>query len=73
MKYEEIMKKLKSMSNPEAVKGMARYGINPKNNLGVSISKLRPIAKEIGKDHDLALKLWSSGIQIGRASCRERV
>ena len=66
MKYEVILKKLKSMSNPEAVKGMARYGINPKNNLGVSIYKLRPIAKEIGKDHDLALKLCSSGIHDAR-------
>ena len=66
MQYENLLKKLKSMSNPEAVKGMARYGINPKNNLGVSISKLRPIAKEIGKDHDLALKLWSSGIHDAR-------
>ncbi len=66
MQYENILKKLKSMSNPEAVKGMARYGINPKNNLGVSIYKLRPIAKEIGKDHDLALKLWSSGIHDAR-------
>jgi len=62
MKYEEILKKLKSLADPEAVKGMARYGINPKNNLGVSIYKLRPIAKEIGKDHELALKLWGSGI-----------
>ena len=66
MQYENVLNILKSMSNPEAVKGMARYGINPKNNLGVSISKLRPIAKEIGKDHDLALKLWSSGIHDAR-------
>jgi 3-methyladenine DNA glycosylase AlkD len=64
--YENILNKLKSMSNPEAAKGMARYGINPKNNLGVSIYKLRPIAKEIGKDHKLALKLWSSGIHDAR-------
>ena len=66
MHYEEIISKLKSLSNPEAVKGMARYGINPKNNLGISIYKLRPIAKEIGKDHDLALKLWDSGIHDAR-------
>lgn len=66
MKYEEILKKLKSLADPEAVKGMARYGINPKNNLGVSIYKLRPIAKEIGKDHELALKLWGSGIHDAR-------
>jgi 3-methyladenine DNA glycosylase AlkD len=66
MHYEEILKKLKSLSNPEAVKGMARYGINPKNNLGISIYKLRSIAKEIGKDHELALKLWDSGIHDAR-------
>jgi len=66
MKYDDVLKKLKSLSNPEAVKGMARYGINPKNNLGVSINKLRPIAKEIGKNHDLALKLWDSGIHDAR-------
>ncbi len=66
MHYEEIISKLKSLSNPEAVKGMARYGITPKNNLGISIYKLRPIAKEIGKDHELALKLWDSGIHDAR-------
>ena len=54
MHYEEIISKLESLSNPEAVKGMARYGINPKNNLGISIYKLRPIAKEIGI-HDARL------------------
>lgn len=66
MNYEEVMKKLRSLSNPEAVKGMARYGINPENNLGVSIYKLRPIAKKIGKDHNLALNLWATGIHDAR-------
>jgi 3-methyladenine DNA glycosylase AlkD len=66
MQYEEVLKKLNSMSNPDAVKGMARYGINPKNNLGISIYKLRKIAKEIGKDHELALNLWNSGIHDAR-------
>jgi len=37
MEYEEIIKKLKSMSNQGNVQGMARYGINPQNNLGISI------------------------------------
>jgi len=66
MKVEEIIKKLESLSNKEAVKEMARYGINPRNNLGVSIYKLRLIAKEIGKDHDLAIKLWNSDIHDAR-------
>jgi len=66
MQYEKLLKKLKSMEKPENVEGMAQYGINPKNNLGISIYKLRPIAKEIGKNHDLALKLWNSGIHDAR-------
>ena len=64
--YKDILKKLKSLSDPEAVKGMARYGINPDNTLGISINKLRNIAKEIGKNHELALKLWESGIHDAR-------
>lgn len=66
MNYEEIIKKLYSIATPENVKGMARYGINPKNNLGISIYQLRIIAKEIGKNHDLALQLWDSKIHDAR-------
>lgn len=66
MNYEEIIEKLKSMANQKNVDGMARYGINPKNNLGILIYKLRPLAKEIGRDHKLALRLWNSGIHDAR-------
>ena len=62
MQLNQILKKLKSLSNPEAVAGMARFGINPKNTYGISIPVLRKMAKEIGKNHNLALKLWASGI-----------
>ena len=65
-KYSEIVKKLKSLSNPEAVAGMARFGINPENTYGVSIPNLRIMAKEIGKEHTLARQLWSSGIHEAR-------
>jgi 3-methyladenine DNA glycosylase AlkD len=66
MKDKEIIKQLKSMSNPKNVEGMARFGINPKNNLGISLYKLRPLAKKIGKNHKLALDLWDSGIHDAR-------
>ena len=66
MRYEDIIKKLKSMSNPKNVEGMARFGINPKNNLGISIYQLRPLARSIGKDHKLALELWNSEIHDAR-------
>lgn len=66
MQYENILKKLKVLSNPKAVEGMARFGISPENTYGVSIPNLRKMAKEIGRDHSLAQQLWNSGIHEAR-------
>jgi len=66
MQYNEILRKLESLSDPKAVEGMARFGINLKNTYGVSIPNLRTMAKEIGKNHLLAQQLWSSGIHEAR-------
>ena len=62
MQYRKIIELLKSLSNPENVEGMARFGINPRGTLGVSIPNLRKIANAAGKDHEIALQLWKSGI-----------
>jgi 3-methyladenine DNA glycosylase AlkD len=64
--YIEILDKLKSLANPQNVAGMARYGINTQNTLGISIPVLRQLAREIGKSHELASLLWESGIHEGR-------
>jgi 3-methyladenine DNA glycosylase AlkD len=66
MNYNYILKKLKSFSNPKAVAGMARFGINPENTYGISIPNLRKMAKQIGKDHTLAQQLWTSAIHEAR-------
>ena len=62
MNCSEIIKKLKSQSDLKNVAGMARFGINPANTLGISIPILRKMAKDIGKNHILAQQLWASGI-----------
>ncbi|HRY63394.1 MAG TPA: DNA alkylation repair protein [Patescibacteria group bacterium] len=66
MTLEQIIKKLKSQANPKNVAGMARFGINSKNTLGVSIPIIRSLAKTIGCDHSLALKLWATKIHEAR-------
>jgi 3-methyladenine DNA glycosylase AlkD len=66
MNSTEVLKKLKSLANPESVKGMARFGIKSENAYGVSILDLRKLAKQIGKNHTLAGQLWSSGIHEAR-------
>jgi 3-methyladenine DNA glycosylase AlkD len=63
---ESILDRLRALANPDNVAGMARYGINTQGTLGISIYTLRPIAKEIGRDHALALALWDSGIHEAR-------
>jgi 3-methyladenine DNA glycosylase AlkD len=45
---------------------MARYGIRNDNALGISMPRLRGIAREVGRDHQLAQGLWDSGIHEAR-------
>lgn len=66
LQYEEIMRQLRAQSNPAAVADMARFGINPTNTYGVSTPALRGMARQIGRDHQLALRLWASGIHEAR-------
>lgn len=66
MSYTEIIRKLKLLKNERNIAGMARFGINPKGTLGISVVTLRKIAKEIGKDHVFAQKLWQSKIHEAR-------
>jgi len=60
MEYDVVIGRLEALSDPEAVKGMARYGIVGNKVYGVSIPNLRQIAREIGVDHGLALRLWAA-------------
>ena len=66
MTFEEVMAELNQHANPQAVEGMARFGIRPGNILGISIPTLRAMAKRSGKNHELALELWASGIHEAR-------
>jgi len=63
MQYDDILECLKSLSDAKAVEGMAKYGITPGKAYGVSIPGLRRIAREVGKDHGLAQRLWESDIR----------
>jgi 3-methyladenine DNA glycosylase AlkD len=61
MGFEVIIKELEELSNPEDVEGMARFGINHMKRYGVRMPELRRIAKNTGKNHELAEKLWNAG------------
>ena len=58
MEIPTILKKFKSLENPKALEGMARFGIDSSTAYGVPIPELRKLAGEIKKNHKLALDLW---------------
>ena len=63
---KDVLDRLQSKAQPEQLKGMAKYGMAVEQRLGVSVPDMRKLAKEIGKDHKLALDLWRTGIAEAR-------
>src|SRR5262249_18932684 len=61
-----ILEQLKAKANPDNLDGMARFGMAIDKRLGVSVPVMRQIAKQAGKNHQLALKLWRTGYAEAR-------
>jgi len=53
---------LKAKSTRAYRDGMARYGLPSDNALGVPVGAIRAIAKQLGRNHKLALALWKTGV-----------
>lgn len=57
---------LKRHSTRRTFKGMARYGLPSQNALGVSVADIHRLAKETGRNHQLAAALWETGCYEAR-------
>ena len=66
MTVQDVIEELRKHYNPRNLEGMARYGINVEKAFGVNVPVLRALAKKIGTNHELALKLWESGYHEAR-------
>ena len=62
----EAVAELQRYGTQRNVEGMARFGIRAKIVYGVSKPKMDEIARKIGKNHALGLKLWQTGIHDAR-------
>jgi 3-methyladenine DNA glycosylase AlkD len=56
------VEELRRLGTKRNVEGMARFGIRAVKVYGVSKPKLDELAKKIGKNHELGLELWATGI-----------
>jgi len=54
--------RLREHARPEQLDGMARFGLTGETRLGLAVPTLRALAREFGRDHELALALWDTGI-----------
>ena len=62
----EVLEELNSLSSAKSRDGMGRFGIDVKYALGVSVTKLRKVAKTLGRDHKLSIGLWKSRVHEAR-------
>lgn len=66
MNLTEIIDQLKLLATPEHFAKLSHFGINDGRALGVKVPLLRQLAKELGKNHLLALELWKTEIHEAR-------
>jgi len=70
MTYDEVIAQLQSMANPEkVVLKEKKFNIVSENSLGIYHKDLKVLAKEIGRDNELAVQLFDSGIYEARLLC----
>jgi len=65
MNVDKVIARLNKMAKnakPGYKEGMARFGIKSDVALGIPLPEIRKLAKEIGKDHEVALELWKANI-----------
>lgn len=58
---EAAVAALRSHATKATLDGMARYGLPSTNAFGVPVGKIQLVAKELGRDHELAEGLWQTG------------
>ncbi|WP_439132101.1 DNA alkylation repair protein [Polaribacter sp.] len=70
MTYQEVIEELYDLEDQEKVIFKARkFGIISKNSLGVYHKDLKELAKNIGKNSELGIQLFDSGIYEARILC----
>jgi len=62
----DILDWLTANRSEENIVGMSRYGIETHKAYGISNAQLRPLARQISRNHTRALALWNTGWREAR-------
>jgi 3-methyladenine DNA glycosylase AlkD len=61
-----ILSELRSISEPDYLKKMAYFGIDTAQAFGTRVPNIRKLGKQIGKNQELSLLLWETGVHEAR-------
>jgi 3-methyladenine DNA glycosylase AlkD len=63
MNKNDVLTLLKSHRNERGILNWEKTGAETQGlkSFGIGLTQLRKLAREIGRDHELALELWESG------------
>ena len=63
---QTLLRRLRVLGDARLRRAKARFRIPIQNSLGIPTPVLKKMAREIGKDHEVAQQLWASGIHEAR-------
>ena len=66
---QSALKWLKRHSTRATLDGMARYAIPSNNAFGVAMKDMKALGKKLGRNHELAVALWETGVYEARMVC----
>ena len=58
----EALQLIRAEARPEQLEALARFAIGGEGRLGLSVPQMRAVARQLGRDHALALALWDTAI-----------
>ncbi|WP_292603920.1 DNA alkylation repair protein [Methanobrevibacter sp. UBA212] len=61
MEFDQIIREFERLSDVDFAQNMKKFGIRYVKSYGLRLPQIRKVAKQCGKNHDLALKLWDHG------------
>ena len=61
MEFNQIIQEFEDLSDVDFAENMKKFGINYVKSYGLRLPQIRKIAKQCGRNHELALKLWEYG------------
>jgi 3-methyladenine DNA glycosylase AlkD len=63
---DDIVAHLNTLRNDGNIAGMTRFGIDTSTALGITTPQMQAIARQIKRNHERALALWSTGLRDAR-------